>query len=119
MHPSTPVKQLSTKPIAVFTVMGVLLAFVADPKCRRWVDHWGQIPYSIPMGTVSSTQPLQRFGPAGTLITLGTRKLQVIGVVDVSHGAAMEWWPGRWGEDLCVVGTQKCWEVFDGDTGRH
>ena len=119
MNPSLPVKPMSTKPIVVFMVLGAVLAFVADPKCRRWVDHLGKTPQAIHMGVVTWTQPVQRFGPTGTLITLGDRKLQVLGVADVSPGAAMEWWPGRWDEDLCVVGTQKCWEVFAGDTGRH
>ena len=119
MNPSLPVKPMSTKPIVVFLVLGAVLAFVADPKCRRWVDHLGKTPQAIHMGVVTWTQPVQRFGPTGTLITLGDRKLQVLGVADVSPGTTMEWWPGRWGADLCVLGTQKCWEVLEGDTGER
>ncbi len=88
-----------------------------DPKVTRWRTYRDSAP--IPMGQVQSVKFVGRMYYLDTQVDTDHKTLLLDGVADMAKGTALEWRRGNLGNDLCVVGTTRCWGLLFGGAGEE
>lgn len=94
-------------------VIPVLMIIRLDPRVDRWMANDGK-PV-LAMGTVQSIQFVGRLGGLDTQINTDQRTLLVEGAAALPKGTALEWRRSELYGDLCVVGTDRCWDLLEID----
>jgi hypothetical protein len=95
---------------ALVLVIPVLMIIRMDPRVERWIANDGK-PV-LAMGTVESIQFVGRLGGLDTQINTDQRTLLVEGVAAIPKETALEWRRSELYGDLCVVGTDRCWDLL-------
>jgi hypothetical protein len=98
---------------AMVLVIPILMIIRLDPRVDRWMANEGK-PV-LAMGTVYSIQFVGRLGGLDTQINTDQRTLLVEGAAALPKGTALEWRRSELYEDLCVVGTDRCWDLLEID----
>lgn len=110
-----PVEEMkSTKALMallmLFVIIPVLLIFRMDPRVDRWVNN--RHKPTVSMGVVQSIQYLGHMGHLDTQLNTNYQTLLVEGTAAVAKGTALEWRRSELYGDLCVVGTERCWDLL-------
>jgi hypothetical protein len=98
---------------ALVLVIPVLMIIRLDPRVDRWMANDGKPVLS--MGIVQSIQFVGRLGGLDTQINTDQRTLLVEGAAALPKGTALEWRRSELYGDLCVVGTDRCWDLLEID----
>lgn len=98
---------------ALVLVIPILILIRLDPRVDRWIANDGK-PV-LAMGTVQSIQFVGRLGGLDTQINTDQRTLLVEGVAALPKETALEWRRSELYGDLCVVGTDRCWDLLEID----
>ncbi len=98
---------------ALVLVIPVLMIIRMDPRVDRWMANEGK-PV-LAMGTVQSIQFVGRLGGLDTQINTDQRTLLVEGAAALPKGTALEWRRSELYGDLCVVGTDRCYDLLEID----
>ncbi len=98
---------------ALVLVIPVLMIIRLDPRVDRWIANDGK-PV-LAMGTVQSIQFVGRLGGLDTQINTDQRTLLVEGAAAIPKGTPLEWRRSELYGDLCVVGTDRCWDLLEID----
>jgi len=95
---------------ALVLVIPVLMIIRLDPRVDRWMVNDGK-PV-LAMGIVQSIQFVGRLGGLDTQIDTDQRTLLVEGAAALPKGTSLEWRRSELYGDLCVVGTDRCWNLL-------
>jgi hypothetical protein len=95
---------------ALVLVIPVLMIIRLDPRVDRWMANKDKPTLAV--GTVQSIQFVGRLGRLDTQINTYQRTLLVEGAAAISKGTALEWRRSELYGDLCVVGTDRCWNLL-------
>ncbi len=98
---------------ALVLVIPVLMIIRLDPRVDRWMANDGK-PV-LAMGIVQSIQFVGRLGGLDTQINTDQRTLLVEGAAALAKGTALEWRRSELYGNLCVVGTDRCWDLLEID----
>jgi hypothetical protein len=98
---------------ALVLVIPVLMLIRLDPRVDRWMANDGKAVFA--MGTVQSIQFVSRLGGLDTQINTDQRTLLVEGAAAIPKGTPLEWRRSELYGDLCVVGTDRCWDLLEID----
>lgn len=98
---------------ALVLVIPVLMIIRLDPRVDRWMSNDGK-PV-LAMGTVQSIQFVGRLGGLDTQINTNQRTFLVEGAAAIPKETALEWRRSELYGDLCVVGTDRCWNLLIAD----
>lgn len=98
---------------ALVLVIPVLMIIRLDPRVDRWIANDGKPVLS--MGIAQSIQFVGRLGGLDTQINTDQRMLLVTGAAALSKGTSLEWRRSELYGDLCVVGTDRCWDLLEID----
>ncbi|MDT7517026.1 hypothetical protein [Rhodoferax mekongensis] len=96
--------------MALVLVIPVLMVIRLDPRVDRWIANKGKPPLEV--GTVQSIQFVGRLGGLDTQINTDQRTLLVGDAAAIPKGTALEWRRSDLYGDLCVVGTERCWDLL-------
>lgn len=107
----------STTPLlfvfALVLLIPILIIVGMDPRVDRWISNRSKPVMAV--GTVLSIQYLGHLGHFDTQINTDKQTLLVEGSAVVSKGVALEWRRSKLYGDLCVVGTDRCWDLLETD----
>lgn len=95
---------------ALVLVIPVLMIIRMDPRVDRWMTNKGKP--TLPVGTVQSIQFVGRLGGVDIQINTDQRTLLVEGAAAIPKGTALEWRRSELYGDLCIVGTDRCWDLL-------
>jgi hypothetical protein len=98
---------------ALVLVFPILLIIRMDPQVDRWIANDGKP--TLVVGTVQSIQYVGHLGHFDTQINTDQQTLLVEGSAAVSKGTPLEWRRNKLYGDLCVVGTDRCWNLLQTD----
>lgn len=95
---------------AMVLVIPILMLIRLDPRVDRWMANKDKP--TLAMGTVQSIQFVGRLGGLDTQINTDQRTLLVERAATLPKGTAVEWRRSELYGDLCVVGTDRCWDLL-------
>jgi len=96
--------------IALVVVLPILMIRGMDPRNQRPSPHLGKPP--LPIGAVQSIQFVAHMGMVDTQINTDQLTVLVGGAVSIRKGVVLEWRRSQRSGDLCVVGTDRCWDLM-------
>jgi len=99
--------------VGLLILVPCLLIYRFDPRVVRWLANEGKP--TVAMGSVQSIQYVGHFGYLDTQINTDRQTLLVEGSASIRKGAAVEWRRSQLYNDLCVAGTQQCWDLIVGE----
>lgn len=98
---------------ALVLLIPILLIIRLVPRVDRWIAN--REKSTLSMGTVQSIQYVGRLGGLDAQINTDQRILLVEGTAAVTKGTTLEWRRSDLYGDLCVVGTDRCWDLLELD----
>jgi len=96
--------------LAVVIVVPLLLIRSADSRSLRPSPQAGKPP--LPIGSVQSIQFVGHMGMVDTQINTDQLTILIGGAVTIRKGTLLEWRRSQRSGDLCVVGTDRCWDLM-------
>lgn len=99
--------------LALVLAIPILMIIRLDPRVDRWMSNHGKP--TLAMGTVQSIQYVGRLGGLDTQINTDQQALLVEGTAALRNGTALEWRRSELNGDLCVMETNRCWNLLIAD----
>ena len=96
--------------LVVVIVLPILMVRSMDLRNQRSTPHLGKPP--LPIGAVQSIQFVAHMGMVDTQINTDQLTVLAGGAVSIRKGVVLEWRRGQRRDDLCVVGTDRCWDLM-------
>ena len=95
----------------LLTLLVVLaLLYRLDPRVDRWLNNKDARP--VAMGLVQSVNYVDRLGSLDTQVNTDQQTFLVEDAANLPKGTALEWRRSKLYGDLCVVGSERCWNLL-------
>lgn len=114
--PQEPESDNQTTFLVLFMLIGTVTLIVAlwvftlfDRRLHSWIDH--KDTRSVPLGQVVEISYVGQLGTVHTQVKTENRTLLIEGAVPLPKGTAIEWRRSKVFKDLCVVGSEHCWDL--------
>ena len=91
-------------------VIAMVITVHFDSRVQRWRANKGLAPLGI--GVVSRIDLVETRGHHDTQVTTDSRTFYLEGVNTLHPGDVLEWRRSELHRDLCVVGTERCWDLM-------
>ncbi len=100
---------------ACLMVIAMVIAVHFDSRVQRWRANKGLPP--IEMGVVNGIELVDARGHQDTQVITDLHMLYLEGAATLRPGEVLEWRRSELHGDLCVVGTDRCWDLLVGNGG--
>lgn len=81
-----------------------------DPRVDRWLNNQDAKP--VAMGLVQSVNYVDRLGSLDTQVNTDQQTFLVEDAANLPNGTALELRRSKLYGDLCVVGSERCWNLL-------
>jgi uncharacterized SAM-binding protein YcdF (DUF218 family) len=107
---STAIFILCALAVVSVIVFPILIVRSMDPRSQRSYSHVGKPP--LPIGAVQSIQFVGHGGMVDTQINTDQLAVLVEGAISIRKGVVLEWRRSQARDDLCIVKTNRCWDLM-------
>lgn len=94
--------------LAFLVVLGLMYRF--DPRVDRWLNNQDAKP--VAMGVVQSVNYVGRLGSLDTQVNTDQQTFLIEDAATLTKGTPLEWRRSKLHGDLCVVGSERCWDLL-------